>query len=103
MSCLDNVCNQANEIADEKLEIFNKAMIDLQKANQKQKRNNLLLKDELCTLLNKHSTEYGSNTPDFILANYLLACLDTFDVAVMSRDSWYECQNKINNHIDLKR
>jgi hypothetical protein len=34
---------------------------------------------ELATLLNRYSKENGSDTPDFILANYLIGCLDVFN------------------------
>lgn len=40
---------------------------------------------ELAELLNRHSADASSNTPDFILANYLTACLDAFDVAQQAR------------------
>ncbi len=33
--------------------------------------------------------ENGSNTPDFLLAEYLLGCLDNFDRAVTAREKWY--------------
>lgn len=39
--------------------------------------------------INCHSMENASNTPDFILAKYLEACLDAFDVAVQQRETWY--------------
>ena len=38
---------------------------------------------------NKHSRENASNTPDFILAAYLKACLEAFEVATIDRESWY--------------
>lgn len=44
---------------------------------------------ELQDLLNRNSMENGSNTPDFMLADYLDACLEAFDLAVMRRDKWY--------------
>jgi hypothetical protein len=44
---------------------------------------------ELCKLINKHSIEGGSNTPDFILAEYLKQCLESFDMCVRRRDKWY--------------
>jgi hypothetical protein len=34
---------------------------------------------DLKKLINRHSRESGSNTPDFILAGYLRRCLDNFD------------------------
>jgi hypothetical protein len=39
--------------------------------------------------INKASAENGSNTPDFILAQYLAGCLKAFDKAVLSRDNWH--------------
>lgn len=44
---------------------------------------------ELKALINKHGKEGESDTPDFILANYLNYCLFAFDYSVRKRDSWY--------------
>jgi len=44
---------------------------------------------ELVTLINKHSRENESNTPDFILAQYLAACLAAYNTAVQQRETWY--------------
>jgi hypothetical protein len=46
-------------------------------------------RSELEALLNHHSMENGSNTPDFILADYMTSCLRSFDLAVKRRDTWY--------------
>jgi len=43
---------------------------------------------ELENLINLHSLENGSDTPDFILAEYLVSCLKAFDAAVRRRDEW---------------
>lgn len=51
------------------------------------------LEDELKRLLNRHSQENDSNTPDFILAEYLLGCLKVFNTAVRDRDKWYGREN----------
>ena len=40
-------------------------------------------------VINCHCKENESNTPDFILANYLCNCLDAFTLATKSRDKWY--------------
>ena len=40
-------------------------------------------------LINCHSKENGSNTPDFILADYLTDCLDVFDKTIKRREKWY--------------
>jgi hypothetical protein len=47
------------------------------------------LRDEIEIVLNKHSAENGSSTPDFILAQYLMDCLQAFDGAVTARMAWY--------------
>lgn len=44
---------------------------------------------DLQSLINVHSREAGSNTPDFILAEYLMRCMDAFDGAVKARTHWY--------------
>src|ERR1041385_370169 len=42
---------------------------------------NIQFAQRLERLINAHSQENGSNTPDFILAQYLLACLRAFNTA----------------------
>lgn len=44
---------------------------------------------ELASLINCHSKENVSDTPDFILAEYLVDCLQAFDKATRLRDTWY--------------
>ena len=44
---------------------------------------------ELSELLNRNSIENESNTPDWILAQYLVGCLALFAVAVQQRETWY--------------
>jgi len=44
---------------------------------------------ELEQLINKHSMENKSNTPDFILAEYMLNCLLAFEQASTARELWY--------------
>lgn len=44
---------------------------------------------ELKHLLNSNSRENGSDTPDFILAEYLADCLAAWDKAVKRRTQWY--------------
>ena len=47
------------------------------------------LRDEIEKAINRNSAENGSNTPDFILAEYLTDCLATFDKASNAREKWY--------------
>ena len=47
------------------------------------------LESELRDLINRYSAENESNTPDFILVDYLLSCLNTFDKTVKRRERWW--------------
>lgn len=40
-------------------------------------------------LINCFSLENGSDTPDFVLAQYLLDCLQSYDTALQAREEWY--------------
>jgi len=39
--------------------------------------------------INEECRENDSDTPDFILAEYLMACLKAFEITVFKRDKWY--------------
>jgi acid phosphatase family membrane protein YuiD len=43
---------------------------------------------ELSALLNRFTREKGSDTPDFILAQFVVSALVAFDGAVVVRDRW---------------
>lgn len=45
---------------------------------------------ELKELLNRHSMENDSNTPDFILATYLMNCLAAFNEAKNLSTEWHQ-------------
>lgn len=49
----------------------------------------MTFKQKLAALLNCHSADNRSNTPDFILAHYLIGCMNAFDVAVNAREDYY--------------
>lgn len=44
---------------------------------------------EIEQIVNKYSMENESNTPDFILANYIIMSLDAFNKTVELREAWY--------------
>jgi len=44
---------------------------------------------ELQDLINKHSKENDSDTPDFILAQYVVLALTAFNTAIQQRETWY--------------
>lgn len=49
----------------------------------------ITFEEELSTLLNRYSKENASNTPDFILAEYMVRCLDLFNETSVRRETWY--------------
>ena len=53
-------------------------------------------------LINSCSMENGSDTPDFILAEYLRKCLQAFDDTVLARERWYgrDAGYEYGGHID---
>ncbi|MDP2270899.1 MAG: hypothetical protein Q8K32_09225 [Archangium sp.] len=53
--------------------------------------------------INANSAENGSNTPDFILAEYLTDCLAAFDKAVVRRGDWYGRHDRIGGPIVVPR
>ena len=44
---------------------------------------------DLAGVVNRHSIENDSNTPDFILAEFLADQLDAFKKASRQRECWY--------------
>lgn len=49
----------------------------------------MTLLEEVTGVLNRHSAENDSNTPDWILAQFLIGCLSRFNQAVQQREKWY--------------
>ena len=50
--------------------------------------NQTALEQEIMLVLNANSAENDSNTPDFILAQYLMGCLAAWNAACKRRDEW---------------
>lgn len=50
---------------------------------------------ELEELINKNSMENGSDTPDFILTDYVVRCLRNFDMTVRARTKWYKPEKEL--------
>ncbi len=44
---------------------------------------------KLMKLINEEGLENVSNTPDFLLAEFLLNCLQAYSLTVCARDRWY--------------
>lgn len=60
---------------------------------------------ELEWLINKYSMENGSDTPDFILAEYMFSCLQAFNSTVSRRSAWFGIKHfptRIEKFIDVE-
>lgn len=44
---------------------------------------------DLAKVINKHSMENVADVPDFILAAYLMRCLEAFNIAHLRTSQWY--------------
>ena len=55
---------------------------------------------ELEELINSNSVENASNTPDFILAEYLTDCLISFGKATNARDKHYNITHEVDTELD---
>jgi hypothetical protein len=63
------------------------------------KVNKTKLEEEIRATINRNCAENTSNTPDFILAEYLMDCLNAFDKATIYRDKLqnpFKIQLKVN-------
>lgn len=67
----------------------------------------VMFQRELTSLLNRYSKENASNTPDYILANYLIGCLNNYNNTLQAREKWYgrcicekfaDVEEKLNDH-----
>lgn len=47
------------------------------------------LRNDIETAINLASRENESNTPDHILADYLMCCLEAFEKTSNKREDWY--------------
>lgn len=52
---------------------------------------------ELEYLINRYSLENESNTPDFILAEFVKNCLKAWNKATKERDNWYSVNLEPDN------
>ena len=56
--------------------------------------------NEIERLINKHSKENTSDTPDWILAKYLNGCLKLYDNTTKLRNQYYN--GNLTENVDLK-
>lgn len=65
----------------------NACLVPGQNETEIEKENNFI--KELRELINRYSKENTSNTPDFVLAHFVVNSLLAFDTAVQVRESFY--------------
>ena len=58
------------------------------------------LEKKLTALLNSESREDDSNTPDFILSELMVNCLDAFELVSNKREVWFGVELDILNNWD---
>jgi hypothetical protein len=47
------------------------------------------LAQDIAAVLNRHSMENASNTPDFLLAEYMERAMSAAEIMISRRDAWY--------------
>jgi hypothetical protein len=52
---------------------------------------------ELETILNRTSRENKSNTPDFILAEFIMKCLEAGEELIRQREKFYGKKEEVDN------
>lgn len=56
------------------------------------------LEKKLTELINSESRENDSNTPDYLLSEFMMNCLDAFELASNKREVWYGVELDILNN-----
>jgi hypothetical protein len=66
-----------------------RALVAEQRGVPNEEKTKAGLKDTIRNALNCASRENASDTPDFVLAQYLMDCLEAFEAATTARERWY--------------
>lgn len=61
------------------------------------------LKKEITTILNRACRENKSNTPDFILAKFMLSCLKAGENLINEREKYYGVHTNLDNYDKQKK
>ena len=65
------------------------SMIRTEAHEEAVERGAMTFTEELTQVINRHSQENASNTPDFILAQFLTTTLVAWNTATQQRETWY--------------
>ena len=52
-------------------------------------KNRSKFEKELISLISRYSQENVSETPDFVLAEYIMGCMKVYEQTVKRRDEWF--------------
>ena len=88
--------NDINNIKDFNNKLMNK-IIEEESDNLEVPKIEKTFIEELRYLINQYSKENGSDTPDFILSEYLNECLELFNKIINKREDWYG--QKLNENL----
>ena len=55
------------------------------------------LESKIKDLINEFNREADSDTPDFILAEFLINCLRSLELVINKRDGWYNLPHDMNS------
>jgi len=83
------IINKAFDLLDTNPNVLPCDQIESTATNFELESSDISFEKELTLLLNKYCKENASNTPDHILANYLLRSLDTFNHITNKRENHY--------------
>lgn len=61
----------------------------------------MTFREELQHLINKFSKENGSDTPDYILAEFMEKCLQVYEETVKRRDAWHHYEPRSENRVEV--
>ena len=86
------------------MDLLDKAQKGRKEGRGDEKMEKKVLLKELADVLNRNSAENASNTPDFILAKYLIFCLNAFNETIKLREAWYgekeyKAKKEVNNNV----
>jgi hypothetical protein len=59
--------------------------------------NKISLEAKIREAINQESAENESNTPDWVLAEYLIGCLDNWNKATINRDKYFGYRKEKGN------
>lgn len=63
--------------------------LEYEAEKEQEQKERATFEEALEKLLNQYSKENYSDTPDFILAKYISACLEAYNQTVTARDKWF--------------